>query len=152
MATRDPKNESLRGHGARNPRPEDVEDPLFQGNEFFDPRDLVQVKYEMLRKVEAEGAPVTRTAADFGFSRPTFYEAKRTVKKEGLPGLVPKKRGPRGGHKITEEVLDFLAAARKEDPGVGAEELALRVAEHFGRVVHPRSVQRALARRGKKRQ
>ena len=148
---RDAKDEALREHGVRNPRPEDVEDPLFREGGFFDPRDLVQVKYEMVRKVEIDGAPVTRAAAEFGFSRPTFYEARKAVEEEGLPGLIPKKRGPRGGHKITEEVLSFLVAARQEEPGLGAEELARRVAARFGRDVHPRTVQRALSGRKKKR-
>jgi hypothetical protein len=45
-----------------NPSPERVTDELFQ--EFFDPRDLVQVKYEMLRRVQTEGQPVGRSAID----------------------------------------------------------------------------------------
>src|SRR4051812_49751372 len=35
--------------GTLNPRADDVRDPAFVDSEFFDPRDLVQVKYEMLR-------------------------------------------------------------------------------------------------------
>lgn len=147
----DPKAEALRAEGVCNPRPEAVTDPRFREGDFFDPRDLVQVKYEMLRKVDVEGSAVSRAAADFGLSRPTFYEARKVMEAEGLPGLVPKKRGPRGGHKITAEVLSFLVAARQEEPAVGAEELARRIAARFGRVVHPRTVERALARREKKR-
>ncbi|MHC4473134.1 MAG: helix-turn-helix domain-containing protein [Planctomycetota bacterium] len=148
---RDPKDEALREQGVRNPHPETVNDPSFHEGDFFDPRDLMQVKYEMVRRVEVEGAPVTRAAAEFGLSRPTFYEARKAVEEEGLPGLIPKKRGPRGGHKITAEVLSFLEAAREEDPGVEVKELARRVAARFGRAVHPRTVQRALTRRKKKR-
>jgi transposase len=147
----DPKAEALRAEGAHNPHPETVTDPRFREGDFFDPRDLVQIKYEMVRKVDIEGCAVTRAAADFGLSRPTFYEARKVLEVEGLPGLVPKKRGPRGGHKITAEVLTFLVAARQEEPAVGAAELARRIAGRFGREVHPRTVERALARREKKR-
>jgi hypothetical protein len=36
-----------------------VTDPLFRDSAFFDPDDLVQVKYEMLRSVQkAQRAPV----------------------------------------------------------------------------------------------
>ena len=45
------KRQTLRRHGTLNPEPESVTDPLFHGNDFFDPNDLVQVKYEMLRRV-----------------------------------------------------------------------------------------------------
>ena len=67
------KNKALAEHGARNPRPQNVAHPLFQFNEFFDPHDLVQVKYEMLRQVRVDGRTVTETAAAFGFSRPAYY-------------------------------------------------------------------------------
>ena len=33
--------------------------PLFASHDFFDPRDLVQVKYEMLRLVSVEKQPVS---------------------------------------------------------------------------------------------
>ena len=74
--SRDPKSQALQQQGCLHPHPEQVTDELFQTREFFDPRDLVQVKYEMLRRVESEGLPVSRSAAAFGFSRPSFYQAQ----------------------------------------------------------------------------
>ena len=47
----DAKLRSLREQGTLNPRPQAVTDDLFTASEFFDPHDLVQVKYEMLRRV-----------------------------------------------------------------------------------------------------
>ena len=100
MATRprrpDPKAEALRAQGALHPHPETIRDPLFGSHEFFDARDLVQVKYEMLRRVDVDGHPVSRTTDAFGCSRPTFYQAQTAFNAHGLPGLVPRKRGPRG--------------------------------------------------------
>lgn len=143
------KAEALRQRGSLNPDPDRVNDELFSSREFFDPQDLVQVKYEMLRKVRAEGKTVSGAAADFGFSRPAFYGAQRQFEKEGLVGLVPKKRGPRGGHKLTDEVLDDLEQALAGDPSLSIEDLLERVRISFGRKVHRRSVERALARRKK---
>src|SRR5439155_26012875 len=40
------KAEALREQGALNPRSHAVKSELFQDSDFFDPRDLVQVKYE----------------------------------------------------------------------------------------------------------
>ncbi len=56
---RDSKGRALGKHGTLHTRPEQVRDPLFQHSEFFDPRDLVLVKYEMLRRVRIEGMGVT---------------------------------------------------------------------------------------------
>jgi hypothetical protein len=101
MPAKDPKREALRQQGVLNPRPGDITDQRFAVNSFFDPRDLVQVKYEMLRRVQAEGHSITQAAAAFGFSRPCFYQAQAAFAKEGLAGLVPRKRGPKQAHKLT---------------------------------------------------
>ena len=118
----------------------------FRSSEFFDARDLVQVKYEMVRRVEADGASVSNAVGAFGFSRQSYYTAARALADEGLAGLVPAKPGPRGAHKLTDEVLDHLEGLRQADPGLGAAELAAAVQERFGVTVHRRSVERALAR------
>src|SRR5713226_1720307 len=95
---------ALRQHGTLHPRPQDVRHPLFQGSDFFDPDDMIQVKYEMLRQVQVDNQPVSQAAQAFGFSRPSFYQAQSTFEQAGVAGLVPLKRGPRSGHKLTAEV------------------------------------------------
>jgi len=147
---RDPKVETLRQQGTLNPRPEDVTDELFETGEFFDARDLVQVKYEMLRRVEKEGRPITEAAPAFGFSRPSFYQAQSAFEEGGLAGLVPHKRGPKEAHKLTSKILDFLQKVREDDPTLHSADLVSRVAKRFGVVVHPRTSERGLARRQKK--
>lgn len=148
---RDPKVEALRADGALYRRADQVTDPVFATHEFFDPRDLVQVKYEMIRRVEVEAQPVAPTAAAFHFSRPSFYQAQRAFQQRGLAGLLPKKRGPRGGHKLTAEIVAFLKAVQEREPSVRPTDLARRVADRFATTVHPRSIERALARQEKKR-
>ena len=108
---RHPKADALRQRGSLNPRPQAVRDPLFASGAFFDPRDLVQVKYEMVRRVRVDGRAVRRSAQDFGFSRPAFYHAQSALADGGLAALVPKKPGPRRAHKLSAEVMAFLAAA-----------------------------------------
>lgn len=142
---------ALRQHGGLNPYPNRVQDPLFASTDFFDARDLVQVKYEIVRRVRVDGHPVSRSAAAFGVSRPTLYLAQAALARGGLAALVPKKPGPRRSHKLSPEVVDFLQRERAEDPSLRPPELARRVRARFGRTVHPRSVERALARREKKR-
>jgi transposase len=96
---------------------------------------------------EAEGATVSATADAFGSSRQSYYTATAALADGGLAGLVPAKPGPRGAHKLTGEVLDHLVELRAADPGLRPADLAAAVAERFGVRVHPRSVERALARR-----
>jgi transposase len=146
----DSKGESLRQQGVLNPHPEKVADPLFHDSEFFDPRDLVQVKYEMLRRVRVERASVTEVTHAFGFSRPVFYQAQALYHRAGLPGLIPQRPGPRRAHKLSDLVVDFLLQRRLSDPLLRPNLLSELVREQFGIVVHPRSIERALERRRKK--
>jgi transposase len=145
------KIQTLRQQGVLNPHPEAVTDPLFQTGEFFDPQDMVQVKYEMLRRVEVERAPVTEAAAAFGLSRPAFYQAQHAVAQQGLAGLIPRKRGPHGAHKLTSAVLDFVLQQRAASSSLTTAELITRIQQQFGVAVHRRTIERHLARQEKKR-
>ncbi|MDP9073367.1 MAG: helix-turn-helix domain-containing protein [Actinomycetota bacterium] len=142
----DPKEESLRAAGALNPRPGAVADAEFAGSEFLDARDLVQVKYEMVRRVRVGGDSVSAAADAFGFSRPSWYAAAAAIDSDGLPGLLPARKGPRQAHKLSDEVLADLRAALAEDPTLRSADLVERVEQRFSVRVHPRSVERALGR------
>ena len=104
----DPKSEALQKQGCLNHRPGQVKSELFQKNDFFDPRDLLQVKYEMLRQVLAERQPILQVVRQFGFSRPSFYQALANFQQNGLLGLVRNKPGPRRAHKLSEPVVKFI--------------------------------------------
>lgn len=143
------KLDALRQGGFLNPRPERVTDELFHQSEFFDARDLLQVKYEMVRRVQVDAAPVTKSTAAFGFSRPSFYEAQAALERGGLAGLMPKKRGPRGAHKLGKEIMAFIGEAVAGNDSLGAVDLVARVKDRFGVEVHPRSIERALERQKK---
>ncbi len=88
----DPKAQALAQTRTLNARPEAVRDEEFGSSEFFDARDVVQVKYEM------------------------------------------------------DEVVAFARSAREQDPATTAAQLAAAIADRFAIRVHPRSVERALAR------
>jgi transposase len=150
MADKDAKFGALQQQGTLNPRPKEVRDELFLQDEFFDPRDLVQVKYEMLRRVQTEGQSVTDASANFGFSRPSFYQALSAFEQDGLAGLVPHKRGPKQAHKLTEEVLTFIGEMRQKEPSVRLPDLVKLIQDRFGIRVHPRSIERSLLRHQKK--
>ena len=140
-----PKVRALLEEGTLNPVPEKVRDPKFQDSEFFDPRDIVQVKYEMLRRVSVENASVAHATEEYGVSRPTYYQTKASFDEAGIAGFVPKKRGPRGPHKLQGAVLEFIQRHLVAGKPIRARELAKLVRQEFGLNVHPRTIERAVA-------
>ena len=142
--------QALREAGALHPRPERVRDEAFLNHPFFDPRDRVQVKYEMVRRHRVEGRPVTEVAAGFGVSRQAFYEAAAAFEARGIPGLVPKRPGPKRAHKCTDAVVDYVERWRAGQDVRPDEPLTAAVARRFGISIHARSLDRAVARRKKK--
>jgi len=133
-----------------NSDPSEVKAPLFHDNEFFDPRDLMQVKYEMLRQAKQAGSSVKDTATAFGFSRVAFYQMRHEFEQNGLAGLLPRQRGPKAAHKLGDEIMEFVKQALVQDPSLRTPALVEMVKERFGVAVHRRSIERALARRQKK--
>ena len=133
----DPKEAALAGARCLNPHPEQVTDPEFGASDFFDARDAVQVKYEMVRKVRAGGAPVTEAAAAFGYSRPAYYAAAAALESSGLDGLVPARPGPRGASKLTEEILAWAEEQLAAGPGLRPAQLPDRIAGRLRRARAP---------------
>jgi transposase len=144
----DEKLTILRQSHTLHPHPDQVRDPLFlSGSPFFDPRDLVQVKYELLRRVRVDGYSVAQATSLFALSRPTFYAAHAAWEQAGIAGLLPQLTGPRHAHKLTEELIVQLRPLAKT---MSAPQLAQWLQEQHHLKVHPRSIERALARSEKK--
>jgi len=146
----DAKSGALRKHHALNPHPENISDELFAQLEFFDPRDLVQIKYEMLRRVCKDGWSVAQAARAFGFSRNAFYRAQAAFKTEGIVGLLRQRPGPRTAHKLTDQVMVFIEKTLSQETPLTTAELQEMVKERFSVSVHRRSIERALKRRQKR--
>src|SRR6266705_1083105 len=85
--------------------------------------------------------PRPEAVADQAFTAgPEFFDAG------GLAALVPARTGPRRAHKLTAEVVAFARELLDADPSLRSADLAGAIAGRFGITVHPRSVERALAR------
>jgi transposase len=145
----DPKLRELKSTGTLNPHPGAISDALFRENPFFDSKDLLQVRYEMLRRHRAEGASVVNVVSAFGVSRPTFYQAQTAFARSGLTGLVPKQRGPKEGHKLSGAIIKHVRALRASTPSLTTTDCVKAVQDTFAITVHRRSLERALA--GKKK-
>jgi transposase len=149
MSKTEPKLERLRRLGMLNPNPQQIKAPWFLSGEFFDPNDMVQAKYEMLRHVQVDGASKVEAAALFGMSRPTFYQAEAAFAGEGLAGLLPRSRGPKGAHKLTTEVMAFIEEHLPNDGEMHARSLAQKIEAELGLSIHPRSIERAITHKKK---
>ncbi len=148
----DQKLLELRRTGTLNPHPTAVSDNLFRENPFFDSKDLLQVRYEMLRRHRVEGASIVDVSSTFGVSRPTFYQAQTAFERSGLTGLLPKQRGPKEGHKLSVQVIEHVRSLKTSAPSLTTVECVKAVEEKFGITVHRRSLERALAGKKKLRQ
>lgn len=146
----EPKGTRLKALGVANPHPERVQASWFQTDTFFDPRDLVQVKYEMLRLVVVEGTSKAEAAARFGLSRPTYYQAEAAFTRDGLMGLAPRQRGPKAAHKLNTELMAFIEAQINQRGRIQARSLARLIEAQLGVRVHPRSIERAIKRKKKR--
>lgn len=145
MSNSKEKTQNLKQGGSLHPDPKKVRDEKFSDNSFFDPEDLVQVKYEMIRSVKYEGISVLNASSKFGLSRPTYYHAEEQFNSNGLAGLIPQKRGPKHARKFTNDVTAYINS-RLENPGKKPswEELSKTVKIKFGKDVHPRSIERVI--------
>jgi len=147
----DQKAVELKRTGTLNSHPDSVSDRLFQENPFFDPKDLLQVRYEMLRHHRVEGVSIVEVATRFGVSRPTVYQAQAAFQQAGLSGLLPKQRGPKEGHKLSAEVVEYVRSLRAAEPGLTTVACVQAIQKKFGFAVHRRSLERALASQKKPR-
>lgn len=148
---RSPKAEEMARDSALNPRPEAVRDALFLDNPFFDADDLVQVRYEMVRRYQVDRMTISDVVSLFGVTRPTFYKAQSALAEHGLVGLIPQQRGPKGGHKLSAEVLSYIDHLKAARPDISVPQCLDAIAARFGVKVHRRSLERAMAVKKKQR-
>ncbi len=133
----------LENSGTLNPRPNLVKDELFLQNKFFDPHDLLQIKYEMLRHVKIDHWNITKATTTFGLSRPAFYKLENDFKL-GLSGLLPKKRGPQNPSKLASEVVKFIKQ-KKQKEQISWPEVQLAIKKQFNLSLHIRTMQKIIS-------
>lgn len=137
----------MKENGSFNEKYKKVTAPAFGSGIFFDPRDIVQVKYEMLRCVSLGEATVTQAADQFGFSREAFYNNKNAYELGGVQALFPKKTGPKGPHKLVPEAIQWIDAFIQENPRAHVSEINGHLRENMGISVHNRTIERYLSKK-----
>ena len=142
MTANTARHDELHRNGSFNHRADTVSAGIFNQSPFFDAHDLIQVKYEMLRAVEKERRDVTSVSEAFGFSRVSFYQIKKEFDENGIAGLLPKKRGPKGSRKLSGSDVDF---ARNLEATHTKVQILKRLKEERGVEVSKRTLERQLS-------
>ena len=141
------KKDYLIENGTYNKNHSKVKVERFSGSDFYDPLDMAQVKYEMLKEVEQKGVSITAATEDFGFSRTAYYSIRDSFDKRGISGLIPEKPGPRKPHKLTPEYQNLVNEWVAEDPKISSSELARRIGENYAIAVNKRTIERYRAKK-----
>ncbi len=136
------KEDYLRENKSLNVNASKVKDDLFMKNNFFDPLDLIQVKYEILRKVSKKKCSVDTAVNLFGMSRQNYYKIKNAFEKQGMAGLLEKKRGPRHPFKLKENIVDFVNKQKKENPSITSIQIVNEIKNKFNLSIHHRTIER----------
>jgi len=144
------KRQALLQSGTLNKSAAKVVDPKFKNMAFFDPNDILQVKYEMLRSAQKDDVRIQQASKTFGFSRITFYKTEKAFKKSGLAGLLPRRKGPRRAHKLTGEVMEFVSQLIEQKPDIKSDVIREEIKDCFNLSVHKRSIERAIEKSKKK--
>jgi transposase len=145
------KRRALQQEGTLHPARTRVRAQLFwEHPTFFDARDELQVKYEMLRAHFVDGQAVTTVCDRFGYSRQTFYILQRRLARRGIAGLRDGRPGRVGPVKCTPDVVEFLRAQRTANPALSIPELVGRLARERDVQLHRRTVERLVGRGRKK--
>jgi transposase len=147
----DSKASVLKKSGSFNANHEKVTADIFAAGPFFDKRDIIQVKYEMIRAASRNEDSVTAVAGAFGFSRKGYYQANESFESGGLHALIPKKTGPKGPHKLKRETLDFVDTYVADHQNAKSVEISAELEARSGVKVHPRTISRYLEKKASPR-
>jgi len=141
------KRDILVENGTYNKNYMHVKAPKFIDDRFFDPMDIAQVKYEMLKEVERNGMTITDATDNYGFSRTAYYNIKDAFGERGIKGLIPEKTGPKSPHKLTQEYQRRIDEWVSGNPGISSNEIAELINQDGNISVSKRTVERYRAKK-----
>ena len=142
------KSQFLAKEGLLNPKPERISSPLFQTLDFFDPFDLPQVRYEMLRAARSDTMSVAEACRLFGFSREYFYRLERMFMQRGYVALLGSSMGRRPLLALNQEIVNFIIHRKLEQPQLSGENLRQEILRLYKVDCSRRTVERIVGKTG----
>lgn len=144
----DTKKQFLRKEGLINPKPERVCYKHFESNDFFDPMDLPQVRYEMIRTARVENISVANACRLFGFSREYFYKLERKFMEHGFVALLGSQKGRRPLIALNNEIVNFIIHRKVDNPNLSGEDLRKEILKIHKLDCSRRTVERIIEKSG----
>lgn len=142
------KIEFLKKQEILNPKPDRILCKRFQTIDFFDPLDLPQVRYEMLRSARVENIPVVEACRNFGFSREYFYRLERGFMERGYASLLGSRKGRRPVIALSQEIVNFIVHRKIEEPNISGESLRTEILRLYKVSCSRRTVERIVEELG----
>jgi len=141
------KKDILMENGTFNKNYKNVKAAKFINDQFYDPMDIAQVKYEMLKEVEQNGITITDAADNYGFSRTAYYNIKDAFSSQGIKGLIPEKSGPKSPHKLTQTYQERIDEWVAGNPGISSNDIAALINQDGTIQINKRTVERYRAKK-----
>jgi len=138
------KEEALKQNGCFYHNFESVAAGIFNTAAFFDSRDIVQVKYEMIRAASNGEGSITEISDEYGFSRKSYYQILKAFQDGGLYALIPQKPGPKKPHKLTDGATAFIDSFLAGNTKAKPKEISAALEAEMGISIHPRTIYRYL--------
>jgi transposase len=104
--------------------------------------DAVRVAAEIFNDLLRRGDSVVDVCRRFGITRQSFYTLQEKLLRQGTAGLLPRKPGPRGPSKLTEELLAFINQQVQQDQNVSIMSIINDVQVNFGVSLHRRTIEK----------
>lgn len=142
------KNKFLDKEGLLNKKPDRISHSLFKTHEFFDPFDLLQVRYEMLRSVKVDGCSVAKACRTFGFSREYYYKLGRMFTERGFVGLLGAPSGRRPLIALNQELVNFIIHKKLEEPKLSGDNICKQIKKNYHVKCSTRTVERIIEKFG----
>jgi len=142
------KRDFLNKKGLLNRRAERVTHPLFLTLDFFDPLDLPQVKYELMRAARVDNISVVEACRLFGFSREYFYRLEKAFVKHGYVSLIGSPMGRRPIISLNHEIVTFIVHRKMDEPKLSGESLRKEILHQYSIDCSRRTVERIIEKLG----
>lgn len=136
------KKDILIKNGTYNKNHDKVQKKAFQEDEFYDPMDVVQVRYEMIKDASGGGRAIEQVTSEYGYSRASYYHIMDNFKKGGMLALVPEKTGPKTARKLTDDLREYVTKYIEANPSASSSKIASEIQRNKGIAISKRTIER----------
>lgn len=136
------KKETLLGNGSFNKNYSKVKKAKFLEDSFYDPMDIIQIKYELIQDAKDARGGIEKITSDYGYTRASYYLIKAAFEKGGLAALAPGKTGPKTPYKLTLERQEHIERYISENPSANSAEVVADLLGSKGIKISKRTVER----------